>query len=118
MKLKETFGFEQVPIPHRVPGTQWREGRPNAKRVKKRPNKNLWFNDDKLWKQDLDLEHGGNYILVTDENEEKIIACDQDKKWAHGFWNKKQNKGITYKSPRPMSMVIHPKTTLKDFITR
>jgi hypothetical protein len=125
MKLDETFGFERVhgrgtinSPQHTKVGQQPREGRPNSKKIKKRPNKNLWFQDDKLWKADLDLEHGGNYTLVTDENEEKVVACDGEKKWAHGFWDKKKGRGITYKAPRPMTMVVHPKTTFKDFVVQ
>ena len=123
MKLFETFGFERVhgrgtinSPQHLKVGQQPREGRPNSEKIKKRPNKNLWFQDDRFWKNDLDLEHGGNYTLVTDEEEERIIACDKEKQWAHGFWDKKRNRGITFKKARPIQMVAHPKTTFKDFV--
>lgn len=116
--LKETFGFEEVPTPHRKIGQQWREGRPNSEKVKKRPNKNLWFKDQNLWKQDLDLERGGNYNLVSDEDEETIVACDKDQNFAHGFWSKKKGKGITFLKPRPFHMVAKPNSTFKDFIKK
>jgi len=118
VKLNETFGFTEVPIPHRKIGQKPREGRPNSTKVKKRPKKNLWFKDNKLWKDDLDLEKGGNYSLVTDEDEEggKIIATDSDKKWSHGYWDKAKKRGITFKQPRPIFMVTSPKTRLKDYI--
>ena len=119
MKLAETFGFEEVPTPHRKIGQQWREGRPNSTKVKKRPPKNLWFKDQSLWKQDLDLERGGNYKLVTsDEDEEIIIACDKDQEFAHGMWDKKNGRGITYKSPRPVYTITGPGKTFKDFIIK
>ncbi len=118
MKVAETFGFEKVPIPHRLIGQQWREGRPNSTKVKKRPNRNLWFKDKDLWKHDLDLEHGGNYTMVSDENEETLVACDKDKKFSHGFWNAKTGKGITYKKPRPLHMVMNPKATFKDYMQK
>ena len=119
MKLAETFGFEEVPIPHRKIGQQWREGRPNSTKVKKRPKKNLWFKDDKLWKDDLDLNKGGNYKLVTsDEDEETIIACDKDEKYSHGVWHKNKGKGITFNSPRPMHTVTAPGRTFKDFVIK
>lgn len=118
MKVNETFGFEEVPIPHRKVGQQWREGRPNSEKVKKRPAKNLWFKDKALWQQDLDLEHGGNYTMVGSENEETLVACNKDKTFAHGFWDSKKNKGITYKKPRPMHMAVHPKATFKDYLTK
>ncbi len=118
MKVNETFGFEEVPTPHRKIGQQWREGRPNSTKVKKRPNKNLWFKDQALWKQDLDLERGGNYKMVSDEDEETIVACDKDQNFAHGFWSKKNGRGITYKKPRPFHMVAHPRATFKDFMMK
>ena len=115
MKVNETFGFEEVPTPHPEIGQQPREGRPNSTKVKKRPNRNLWFKDKMLWKQDLDLEKGGNYTIVGDENEERLVACDKDQRFSHGFWDNKAGKGITFKRPRPMHMVVHPKTTFKTF---
>lgn len=118
MKLSETFGFQKVPTPHREIGQQPREGRPNTERVKKRPPKNLWFKDDRMWKNDLDLEHGGSYTLVADENEERIVACSNDKKLSHGWWDKKTGKGITFKTPRPMQMVAHPKTSFKEYVQK
>jgi len=118
MKFLETFGFEEVPTPHRKIGQQWREGRPNSTKVKKRPRKNLWFKDQNLWKQDLDLERGGNYKIVSDEDEETMVACDKDQKFAHGFWSKKNGRGITYKQPRPFHMVAHPRTSFKDFLMK
>ena len=118
MKFYETFGFEEVPTPHREIGQQPREGRPNSTKVKKRPNKNLWFKDNNLWKQDLDLNMGGNYTMVSDENEERLIACDKDKKLTHGYWDKKKGMGITYKRPRPMYMISNPKATFKDYVAK
>jgi len=88
-------------------------GRPNEK-VKKRPNKNLWFNDPKLWGTDVHLTHGGQYKLVASEDEEDVVACDRDHQYAYGWWNKRVGRGITYKQPRPINTVIRPGTKLKD----
>ena len=118
MKVEETFGFEKTPKEHREIGQQPREGRPNSTRMKKRPNQNLWFQDDKLWTSDLDLNKGGDYKLVTDENEERVIACDHNQKIAHGYWDKKKGRGITFKAPRPIQTVAHPRASFKEFIIK
>ena len=118
MKVEEAFGFEKEPIPHRKIGQQPREGRPNSTVVKKRPPKNLWFKDKNLWRRDLDLEYGGNYGMIADEDEEEgvIIACDKDEKFAHGYWDRKKGMGITYKIPRPIGMIRNPRKTFKQFM--
>jgi len=118
MKLRETFGFEEVPNEHPDPRENDRVGRPNSEKVKKRPPKNLWFKDFNLWKQDLDLEHGGGYNLVADEDEEEIVATVGDKGLTLGRWHKRDNKGITFNSPRPMSIVASPKKNFKAYLTK
>jgi hypothetical protein len=55
---------------------------------------------------------------MSAEEEERIVACDRDQKFAHGYWDKKKQMGITYKQPRPLQMVAHPKTTFKDFVAQ
>lgn len=108
--LQKKAGYGTVPV-----------GRPNVKGPKKRPNKNLWFNDEHLWREDLHLENGGNYKLVqvSAENEEEgdIIACDPDSKFAFGWWQMNNRRGVTYKKPRPINTIVHPKTQLKDVWT-
>jgi len=91
-------------------------GRPNENKMRPRPKKNLWFNDNALWSRDLDHTHSNNYELMSSEDEETVIACNSDKTMAYGRWNKSNNKGITFHKPRPMQTVINPKTTLKDFV--
>lgn len=116
MILNELLGIDAAPGRSKYHRTGKPGGRPTEFKIKPRPNKNLWFKDDKLWATDLQLSHEGNYDLVTDENEEEIVACNKDRTMAYGKWSKKNGKGITYKNPHPLGTVIHPKLRLKDFI--
>ena len=91
-------------------------GRPVENKIKPRPKKNLWFDDDRLWKRDLDHTYSNNFTMVSSEDEESLIACNSDKTMAYGRWNKKNKKGITFHIPRPIQTVINPKITLKDYM--
>lgn len=99
--LQKKAGWGTIPV-----------GRPQ-KKIRKRPNKNLWFQDAKTWGTDVHLTHGGEYELVSSEDEENLIACDRDHKHAFGWWNKQTGRGITFKKPRPIQTVVHPSTPLK-----
>ncbi len=91
-------------------------GRPDERKMYPRPKKNLWFDDDRLWKRDLDHTHSNNYELVSTENEETVIACNADGTQALGKWDMKKGRGITFYRPRPINTVVNPKMTLKDFV--
>ncbi len=93
-------------------------GRPNEHKMRPRPKKNLWFDDDRLWKRDLDHTHSHNFDFVSTENEEDIVACNKDRSMAYGKWSKKLGRGITFYKPRPIQTVVHPKMTLKDFMVQ
>lgn len=114
MILLELLGIDAAPGRSKYHRTGKPTGRPHEMKLKPRPNKNLWFNNDKLWHEDVYLTHNGNFDLVSDENEEQVIACDKDHRVAFGKWDKKKGRGITFKKPRPIHIVIHPKTKLKE----
>ena len=89
-------------------------GRPQ--KLKPRPNKNLWFDDDRLWLNDLNLSRQGDFDLISTEDEETVIAVDKNHNNAYGWWNKTDNKGITFKSSRPLHTVLTPKQRFKQFM--
>ena len=86
---------------------------------KKRPNKNLWFQNRDLWLADMRHERGDTFDLVTSENEEEgdIFATDKDQTQCYGCWKHGDARGITYVKPRPLLSVAHPKMTLKQMMT-
>jgi len=118
MLLSESFGFVETPYPHPKPGTRSREGRPDKFKVKKRPKKTLWFNDDKLWLHDVQTGYGGEYTLVTSEDEEQVVACDRNKSQAYGIWHAKKGKGVTYRKPLPFGAATNPKIRFKDYVQK
>ena len=118
MILNELLGLDAAPGRRKYHRTGKLNGRPNEFRLKTRPNKNLWFRDDALWKRDLDHTYTNAYNLTTTENEEDVIACNKDRTMAYGKWNHKLRRGITFKKPRPMQTVVNPKITLKDFVAQ
>lgn len=89
-------------------------GRPQ--KMKPRPNKNLWFYDDRLWLNDINLSKNGQYDLISTEDEETIVAVDKDHNHAYGWWNKSNNKGITFRNARPLHSVLKPKQRFKQFV--
>lgn len=118
MLLLELLGIDAAPGRSKYHRTGKPNGRPDEGKVTPRPNKNLWFRDDKLWANDLYYLRSNNYELVADENEEKIIACDKDHKNAFGKWDKKAGRGITFKDPRPIGTVINPNVRLHPLTTQ
>ena len=99
-------------------------GRPvgsTENKLKPRPNKNLWFTNDQLWYQDLDLYNApGSLKLISDENEEQVIlAVDRDTESnVFGKWDIKSKKGITYKKPKHFQHVAPVKAKFKDFFPK
>ena len=89
------------------------------KKPKARPNKDLWFRDQSLWHMDLRREMGGLFDVVTDENEEEgdVFATNPDRSKCYGVWRKKLGRGITFKQPRPMHTIAHPRLNLGTFLT-
>lgn len=116
MILNEILGIDAAPGRSKYHRTGKPVGRPNEHKLKQRPNKNLWFQDDRLWLRDLNHTHVNNFKLLSTENEEEIIACDKGQKMAFGKWSKKLGRGITYKKPRPLDIVINPKLKLKNYL--
>lgn len=118
MILLELLGIDAAPGRSKYHRNGKPVGRPDEHKIRPRPKKNLWFNNDQLWHDDLYIMHNGNFDLVTSENEEDVIACDKDRKMAYGKWSKKAGRGITFKTPRPIHTVINPKIRLKDFVAQ
>lgn len=116
--LREVLGFVQAPKKPKKPGTRSKEGRPPELKIKPRPNKNLWFDDINSWNADLYYTHSGNFKWMATEDEEELIATTPDGGFAHGVWNTKQNKGITYKKPMKVNLVIPNWKKLKEMIAR
>lgn len=116
MILLELLGLDKAPGRNYYKSSGKAVGRPNEHKLRPRPRKNLWFDDDKLWVHDLDTYRNRNYKLMSTEDEESILACNDDQTMCYGSWSKKENRGITFKDPRPIHTVVHPKLTLKDFI--
>lgn len=100
------------------------EGRPVGSTkdgVKPRPNKNLWYNDDKMWYNELDIyNEPGTLKLVADENEEKVVlAVDKESGTkVYGKWDAVNKKGVTFKTPKRMQHVAPLKTSFKDFVVK
>lgn len=88
-------------------------------KIKKRPNKNLWFQNRNLWLADMRHVRGDTFDLVTSENEEEgdIFATDKEQTTCYGCWRKGDDRGITYVKPRPLLSVVHPKMTLKQMMS-
>lgn len=114
MILNEILGLDAAPGRSKYHRTGKPTGRPSEHKIYSRPRKNLWFNDHRLWHNDLYTTHSGNFDLVTSEDEESVVASDKDRRMAYGKWDKKKNRGITFKDPRPIHTVIHPKVQLKN----
>ena len=117
MILKEILGIDAAPGRSKYHRTGKPNGRPHEHKIRPRPKKNLWFRDDRLWTTDLDLTYNKNYRLKSVENEESVVACNPDETMAYGRWNKKLGRGITFKQPRPLQTVVHPKLKLSDFVS-
>lgn len=116
MLLLELLGLDKAPGRNYYKSSGKPVGRPDEHKLRPRPKKNLWFDDDRLWVHDLDTYRNRNYKLVTPENEECVIACNDDQTMAFGRWDKLNKRGITFKDARPIHTVVHPKLTLKDFV--
>lgn len=129
MILNEILGLEKVPgLKGYGQGdynrrSSRKEGRPVGSTkdgIKPRPNKNLWYNDDKMWYADLDLyNEPGSLQLISDENEEKIVlAVDSaTKSKVYGKWDAVEKRGITFKAPKSIEHVAPRKVNFKDFLT-
>lgn len=116
MILNELLGLDAAPGRSKYHRTGKPTGRPTEFKIRARPKKNLWFQDDRLWTSDLDLAHNNDYDLVSTENEEDVVACNKDRSMAYGKWSKRLGRGITFKTPRPMQTVVHPKLRLVDMV--
>jgi hypothetical protein len=115
MLLLELLGMDAAPGRSKYHRTGKPTGRPNEHKIRPRPNKNLWFRDDKLWMRDLHHTHEGNFYLMSTEDEEVVVACDHDHNMAFGKWKRSEGRGITFKKPRPMNIVINPEWKMKEF---
>lgn len=90
------------------------------KKPKKRPNKDLWFRDKALWNLDLQREMGGLYDVVTSEDEEDtdLFATDPGQSQCYGVWRGKLGRGITFKKPRPLHTIAHPRLSLSTYLDK
>jgi len=80
------------------------------KAPKVRPAKTLWFNDYNEWV--YDVKHRYPDAEAHEDDEGRIHALDLSGEKCYGFWQKKENKGVTFANPRPRSSVVHPRAKL------
>lgn len=121
MLLLEILGMEKVPgLKGYGQGdynrrSSRREGRPTE--LKPRPDKDLWFDDDKLWTADLDLYNDKDTVkLMNDTARNMVIAVDKETGTkAYGKWDAAKKRGITYKKAIPVQHAINAKMKLLDF---
>lgn len=108
MLLFELLGIDAAPGRTKHHRTGKPAGRPTEFKVRPRPRKNLWFNDDRLWMNDLKMTRNNDFEVIPSEDEEQVVACNRDRTVAYGKWDKKKGRGITYKDPRPIHTAVHP----------
>lgn len=82
---------------------------------KKRPNKDLWYADDRYWRNDLEMRLPGLHFVGDEENEE-VFALDQNEEDCYGVWRYKEHRGVTFNEPRPIGITSKPKCCLKDYM--
>lgn len=73
---------------------------PAPPKPKPRPNKNLWFDANEYWREDLRMEKGTDLAYHEDE-EENIYATDSAGENCYGYWSKKKNGGMTFAKDKP-----------------
>jgi len=81
------------------------------KSLKLRPKTNLWFRHKQFWHHDLNSERGD--VVYHEDEEENIYATDQDNKMCYGYWNKKNNGGMTFFNPIPFSHYSHKRKMIR-----
>ena len=59
---------------------------------KPRPKKNLWFNNQEFWQEDLRMEKG-DAVRYHEDEEENVYATDLDNDNCFGFWERKSTVG-------------------------
>lgn len=72
-----------------------------------RPKKTLWFDDYRLWVQDIQ-DRFPDAQAYADNEDEEILALDSTEKKCYGKWNKVKNNGVSYANDRPLHVAIHP----------
>lgn len=84
---------------------------------KPRPKKTLWFQDQKLWHNDLQFAHGGKYAYFSSQEEEEsarnVYATDPDQRVAYGVWQGARQRGVTFHQPKALHAVKHPRVLTK-----
>lgn len=79
-------------------------------KIKPRPKKDLWFNDRKSWASDLQWELGGeDNIKIIDTEQQEVVVTDKNGQVCYGVWRDNDKQGVTFKQPKPLYNVIHPK---------
>lgn len=86
---------------------------------KARPKKILWFQDRTHWHNDLQFAHGGKFTYhVSQEQEENtrnIYAVDHNQQACYGVWQGKNQRGVTFHTPKPLHAVKHPRVLIKQY---
>lgn len=81
--------------------------------AEKRPNKNLWFQRQDLWMEDLHQQYGINMDMLTtnDEHESDYFVVDAEtQKTCYGVWRKDLKQGVSFYKPQPLNMIGDPRT--------
>lgn len=88
-------------------------------KIRPRPKKILWFGDKNHWHNDLQFAHGGKFAYHASQEQEEqtrnIYAVDPRLSACYGVWQGKQNRGVTFHTPKPLHAVKHPKVLIKPF---
>lgn len=77
-----------------------------------RPDKNLWFQERKLWLGDLRQMCNGVFDLLHASEESDVFATDKDRNMCYGVWKRDKGQGITFAKARPLNTVVHPRMKL------
>ena len=77
-----------------------------TKQVKyKRPPKTLHFNNQRGWEYDIKIRFPQVELIEYDN---VILALDPSTNLSYGKWDKHNNKGQTFHSPRTINVSVHP----------
>ena len=102
----------------RHPHDQYYRAKPKSQfKIKPRPRKTLWYNDDQFdnWSVDIRTRFS-DAAAFYDEETEEVIACSGDMSKSYGKWSKNRKgsyKGVSFEVPRPLKTVTKFRKRLK-----